>query len=324
MNPLNIYKSIFLEISALTIVLFERSLVSVIAFFLLHGLASFLISQIILTLMPSSYRKKYSLNLFFMTLFNTSTLFLGYAASFYLVLVMLRRQKNYEKYEIDSLNFSQLMLFPKIKRQLGEGAASVNPLSLPKETKLKIISAFSSEIKPEAVKVIKSFLSDEDNEIRLYSFQMLNKIKNDINSKINLALSELEKETVPFKKALLQKKLALYYSNMFNLEISEESLKNFFMEKSMSYLSQAESFMGDGDLLFLKGQILFAKQEYDNALETLAKSIKYGMDTQAVYPLMAEIYFIKGDYKMVRETLKKDFSLKLDFHTMPISVIWEG
>ncbi len=324
MNPANIYKSVFLEISAISVLIMERNFSGVLIFFLLHGIASFLISQIILSLMPSPYRKKLSVNLFFMTLFNTATLFLGYAASFYMAVVMMRKQKLGEKYEISSVNASQLLFFPSVKRQLGEGAASVDPSNLPKETKLKIMAAFSGEIRPEAVRVIKSFLSDGDDEIRLYSFQTLNRMKSGINEKINSALLELEKEQDDYKKALLEKRLALYYSNMFNLEISEDSLMSFFMEKSLFHLSKAEAFMSDAELLFLRGQIMFAKKEYEKALDAFEKALRYGMDGHAVYPLIAEIYYMRKDYEKVRETLKKDISLKLDFHTMPIALIWEG
>lgn len=324
MNPVNIYKSVFLEISALTLIILERNFLGVFAFFALHALASFLISQIIMAMMPSAYKKNFSINLFFLTIFNTATLFLGYAASFYFVTVMLRRQKLGEKYEIASLNPSQLIFFPSVKRQLGEGAAAVDPANLPKETKLKIMAAFSQEIKPEAVKIIKNFLSDSDDEIRLYSFQTLNRLKSEINSKIHSALLEFEEEKDPYKRALIEKRLALYYSNMFNLEISEEALLSFFMDKAMFHLSNAESFMSDGELLFLRGQILFARKDYDGALEAFQKAARYGMDEHAVYPLMAEIYYIKEDYEKVREILKKDFSLNLDFHTRPIALIWEG
>lgn len=323
MNPINLYKSIFLEISAITALLLSRTFPTVFAFFFMHGLASFLISQIILALMPAGYRKKYALNLFFMTLFNTATLFLGYAASFYLVTVLLRKQKARPHYDTETLSYANLLLFPKIKRQLGEGAAALTGRDIPKDTKLKIMAAFAREITPEAIRVIKNFMSDDDSEIRLYSFQTINRLKNDINVQIDDALNTLEKESDSFKKAQINKKLALFYSHMFNLELSEESLRNFFMNKSMHYLSQAEEFMGDAELLFLRAQIMSLQSDYDGALEYFEKSVKYGLDGHTVYPLMAEIYFSRGEYNKVREILSKDFSLKLDFHTRPLAEVWE-
>jgi len=100
MNTANIYKSILIEISAISLIIFSRTFPSVLAFFTIHGIASFLISQIMLSLMPANYRKKYILNLLFLTIFNTATLFLGYAASFYVVTVLLRKQKILQKYDI--------------------------------------------------------------------------------------------------------------------------------------------------------------------------------------------------------------------------------
>lgn len=324
MNPINIYKSVFLEISAITVILLSRTFPTVFAFFFMHGLASFLISQIILALMPASYRKKYALNLFFMTFFNTATIFLGYIASFYLVTVLLRKQKSRPHYDIETLSYANILLFPRIKRQLGEGAAMLSGRNIPKETKLKIMAAFAKEVTPEAIRIIKNFMSDDDSEIRLYSFQTINRLKNDINIKINEALNSLEKESDGLKKVQINKKLALFYSHMFNLELSEESLRDFFMNKSMHYLTQAEEFMGDAELLFLRAQIMSIKGEQEVALEYFEKAVKYGLDGHTVYPLMAELYFNRGEYEKVRQILSKDFSMKMDFHTRPMAEIWEA
>ncbi|MEF3280070.1 MAG: hypothetical protein K6357_03795 [Elusimicrobiota bacterium] len=324
MNPGNIYKSIFLEISSIAVIIFSKTFPSVLAFFILHGLASFLISQIIISLMPANYKKKYLFNLFFMTVLNTATLFLGYAASFYLATVLLRKQKMSAKYDICSIDSSQLMLFPSVKRELGEGSASLSGKKIPKEIKLKIMETFSKEITPESIKIIKNLLTDEDYEIRLYSFQALNSLKNEINLKINEALNELEKEKDNFKKAQINKKLALFYFDMFDLELSEESLSDFFIERSLYHLNLAEEFMGDGELLFIKAKIMNIKGEKLAAIDFFNKAVKYGIDEHMAYPLIAEIYFELKNYQKVREILSKDFSIKLDFHTKPIADIWEA
>jgi len=215
------------------------------------------------------------------------------------------------------------MLFPAIKRELGEGAASLSGGKIPKETKLKIMSIFSKEINSKSLKIIKNFLTDEDNEIRLYSFQALSNIKNEINSRINEAFNELENEKDNFKKAQLNKKLALFYFQMFDLEISEESLQKFFIEKSMHHLSLAEEFIDDGELLLIKAKIMDVRGEPLAAIDALEKALKYGIDGNIIYPFMAEICFKLKDYKKVREILSKDFSLKLDFNTKPMVDIWE-
>lgn len=324
MNPNNIYKSILLEIFAMSALIIQRNFLGAILFFIFHSIASLLVSKMILTLMPSTYKKKLHVNLLFMTILNTATLSLGYVASFYVAVVMLRKQKFEERYEISSINTFNLNFLPLVKRQLGEAAASTDFSYLAKETKLKIMEAFSSQIKPQTFRIIKKFLSDSDDEIRIYSFQILSKIKNDINEKINATFYELEKENDNYKKAILEKRLAVYYFDIFNLEISDEALMSFFIDKSMFHLSNAEKFMLDGELLFLKGQILFSKNKYDDALEAFEKAVKYGIDGNVIYPIIAEIHYIRNDYAKVREILKKDISLKLDFHTMPIAVIWEG
>ena len=325
MNPSNLYKSIFFEVAAITSIFLSRGFYTVFIFFVFHSFASFLISQIIISLMPKNYKKRTFYNLILFTVLNSVTLFAGYIASLYMVMVLLKKKKYEEKYEIKNINFLHLSsIFPQTRRIIGEAIANLDPSKISKEVKMNLLKVFDKEISPVSIRIIKRLLTDPDNEIRLYSFQALNKIKNEMSEKINTALSELQKHQEPYEKAKIHKKLALLYFDMFDLEISEESLKNFFIQKSLYHIEEAEKIIGDGELLFIRAKILKTQNDLQNALMYLQRALRYNYDEHIVLPLMAEIYYEMGEYNKIGEVLKRDFSLKIDPQTSPICEIWEG
>lgn len=324
MNLSNLYKSIALEILAITSILFTRNFYSVFVFFSLHFIASFLISQVLILLLPSNYKRNKFTNLIFFTIFNWITLFLGYLASLYLVIIFLKKIKFTPKYDIKTINYSLLLTFPKTQRLIGEGSANLDFSKASKEIKMNLLKTFNQEITTVSVRLIKNLLMDSDGEIRLYSFQTLNKIRNELSQKINDTITELKNLKENMEKANANKKLATYYFDMFEIEVSEESLKPFFMEKSLYHIKEAENILGDGELLFIKGKIYKAKGDYEQALDFFDLALKYNFDEHKVLPLIAEIYYEKQDYYKVKQIFKKDYSLKLDLNTSQIYEIWEG
>jgi len=325
MNLGNLYKSIFLEVSAITAIFLSRNFYTVFIFFILHSLASFLISQIIVTLIPKRYSGKNIQKLLFFTFLNTVIIFVGYLASLYFVVVLLRKHKDQIKYDISFIDPDQdLNIIPSIKRQLGEGLISLNFEKMPKEIKFKILKTFSNEINTFSIKIMKNLLMDNDSEIRLYSFETISRIKNDISKKINSEIEKLKISNSVIDKARINKTLASLYFDIFELEISEESLKNFYINKTFNHIQEAEKIIGDGEILFIKGKIFKYQKDYEKALDCFEMALKYRFDEHKVLPLIAEIYFEKGEYKKIKEVFKRDYSLKIDYTTSPFYEIWEG
>ena len=325
MNLGNLYKSIFLEVSALTAVFLSRNFYTVFIFFILHSLASFLISQIIVTLIPKRYSGKNIQKLLFFTFLNTVIIFVGYLASLYFVVVLFRKHKEKIKYEISFIDpFQELNIIPTVKRQLGEGITNIDFQIMPKEIKLRILKTFSSEINYFAIRIMKNLLMDNDSEIRLYSFETISRIKNNISKKINLELEKLKNANSAIDKARINKTLASLYFDMLELEISEESLKNFYITKAFNHIQEAEKIINDGEILFIKGKIFKYQKDYEKALDCFEMALKYRFDEHKVLPLIAEIYFEKGEYKKIKEVFRRDYSLKIDYTTSPFYEIWEG
>lgn len=323
MNLNSLYKSIFFELTAILSLLIKRNIYSAFLFFIFHGIASFLISTFIITITPKEYKKRIKLNLVLFTVFNTVTLFIGYIFSFYLVFILLKKLKHQPVYKINTM-LNLYNIFPQVKRQLGEGVGNIiiGNKKLSRNMKLKVINTLLNEINYSSIKIIKNFLSDEDSEIRLYSYQILNDIKNKINKNIVYNIKRIDE--VIENKGTIYKTLTNLYYQIIVIGIFDDFIKDFFINKVIEYLNKTEEFFSDYELLLIRADILKIKKEYDKALFYYDKALKYGVDDVLVYPNVAEIYFELKEYDKVKEIMTKEPRLKFYFHINPVVQTWGG
>lgn len=312
-----IYFSILLETASLISIVTGKDYINVILFFILHFVASWIITGIIVHL--SSVRINKKLIMILLTALNTVTLFVGYIISIYLLTVYARKIKNSQPYTIHTIDTNIIFNFPSIKRNFGEGAAYISPSN--KTMKENLISIFASENSNKSVNIIKRFGNDPEYEIRLYAFQKINLLKKNIIQSINDTLKEFEKNQNDFS---IIKKLVMLYWDLYNLKLTDEELADFYLQKIIYYIEKSQQLAGDGEICFIHGNIMKIKNDYNKAIYFLERSLHYGMDTHTVYPLLAEIYYEMGDFKKVREILLSDPTLKLDFSTYAITEIWEA
>lgn len=314
-----LYISVFLELSAIASITAGRDFGFVILFFILHFAASFIITHIIITTSSLKSKKKILIHIL-LTALNTATFIAGYIISVYLLRRYLKKFKEYVYLDLERINPNIIFDFPLTKRNIGEGAAYLYISSAPKNIKENIINKFSFENTNQGIEIINRLKNDPDYEIRLYAFQRINFLKKKIVESINNALSDFKKNEKDFYTI---KRLIFLYWDFYNLGLADEGLSGFYIEKILYYIGLSEKIAGDGEIIFIKANIMKIKKDYETSLELFEKSLHYGMNTHTVYPLMAEVYYIIGDFKRVREILISDPTLKLDFNTYAITETWE-
>ncbi|MCX7905604.1 MAG: tetratricopeptide repeat protein [Elusimicrobiales bacterium] len=314
-----IYLSILFELGSISSILIGKNFIYVILFFLFHIIASLLISTILIQLIPKRYTYSKIFTLSFFTLINSITFFIGYLISFYFVFVILRKIKIKQNYKLNILSLPSTIDYPKIKRNLGEGAYFEIDISSSVTLKSKVIDKLSTENSKTSISLLKKYINDPDYEIRMFAFQKIYTIKNIIFSQIKELLRELEKNPNDF---YILKKIAILYWEIYNLGLSDDALKNFYLSQINFYISKAQDIAGDGELLFIQANLMKELKNYDEALKLLEKSLLYGANPHDVLLIVAEIYYHKNEYEKVRETLSKDPSLNYDTNTSKFIEIW--
>ncbi|GAB6072215.1 hypothetical protein JCM14244_05920 [Venenivibrio stagnispumantis] len=336
MNYKKLSISLLLEMSAIAFLLMNN-LYGIIVFYTFHSLASFILSLVLYPLIPIKFkiRNNKIFFIFFVTLIQIATLLVGYIFFIFIVLWLLRHQEKPEEKFLDKFSYSEIFEFPSVKRQFGESAIiEVLTGKTQKATKLKLVSLLSEFKSKEAIQVIKTLLSEKDDEIRLMSFGIINKIETKINREIKEKLDILEKKLDNLEKAYIYKDLAKLYWELVYLEIADKEIEKFLLEKVKYYIEESKKFgLEDAEIFFLEGRVLleiYKEKEFlkkiilEQALNKFLEAIKYKYPKEKVYPYIAEIYFYKKEYKRLKEILQeiKDIA-KYDFKLYPILEVWE-
>ncbi|QOP44916.1 hypothetical protein FM071_00835 [Sulfurimonas paralvinellae] len=312
----------------------------------------------------ASLHKNNPLSIFlFVVSFNLAIPFAGYFLTLWLFWYMVHVKYQAKAVQTNMLNLDEFETsFLKIERTFGEGSM-INLIEnsyIPKSKKIKALSILANNPSPISLSIIKQTLTNDDDEIRLFGYAILNKTEKNINDRINKYLDVIRKESTKGeardekKVAFASKELAFLYWEMVYTELSHESLKKNFLNSALLYLNLAQEFYMQElnqlteefhekkqspsfnrtleDLYFtcssiytLKGRIFTLKQNYEKAQEyfTLAESLIDEKST-AILPYLAEVYFITKRYSIVKSILNHSHDLAYNPKLYPLIKQWES
>lgn len=294
-------------------------------------------------------------NFLFIFLFNLPIPIIGYILTLWIAWYI--NHVLYDKQQISSsfLNLDEFETsFLKVERIFGEGSLTqlINNSHVQKSKKLKALSSLAANLSPANLKIIRQTLTSSDDEIRMFGYAVINKAEKALNMKIERELALIKEQSTKRtnqdkkKVALAQKELAFLYWEMVYTELSHESLKENFLQESLQYIKKSKAFFVNhivdtkehtpdskatlyndyatvSALYLLSGRIQMLFKEYDIAIEkfTLAQEFLPNNNT-FIIPYLAEIYFIKGKYTLVKNLLSNAKDLDLNTMLYPIVEQW--
>ncbi|UOD34323.1 tetratricopeptide repeat protein [Deferribacteraceae bacterium V6Fe1] len=204
---------------------------------------------------------------------------------------MKRQRHNIDIY-LDSFDSKNIEILSKSKRQFGEGTLSTYNTDLPTSSKYGILSLVSNLRFPNMGNIIKRSLEDDNDEIRLYAFNILSKEENFINNELKKRLEKLELNNEDnIDKSLVLKEIGILYWELLFLDLVDSELNGYYLSLSEEYFKKALlSNQNDYEIFLYLGRIYLKKKEYDTALDYFQKVVELNEKEKAL-PYMAEIYF---------------------------------
>lgn len=302
--------------------------INIALLFFSHTAVSFIAAQISARYLVVRFPKHRDMAFMFMFIYNLSMPVIGYISSIWISYYL--RTISYEK-KLEETSFLDLELFEnnfiKVERQFGEGSIQDMMLNefVPTEKKIKALVSMSDNISQNNIQIIKNTLSSSDDEVRLYSFAIIDKIERGINGKIYKSLDAFKKTDNEKERAKLAKDLAFLYWEMIYYELSEDSLRDYLLQEVLSYIEIAkEHYNNDPKLHILLGRVYMLKKEYIKASSqfTLANELS-PEDLAFIMPYLAEINFITGHYNTVKTIIKNADGLDLNSTMFPIVEQWK-
>lgn len=299
---------------------------TLLQFFLLHLLIASIFSWAAAHLLRRRYQDTQGALFLFFLFFNISLPLIGYLFTLFLSYYLL-----YVKYEPVLINTKMLNMeeldqdFPQVKRSFGEGSM-VELMSNELAThglRMKALSAMAENMTQKNIGMIKHSLSDKDDELRLYSFSLINNMEHGLNNKIHEASLRYKNSQDEQSKADAAKEMALLYWEMVYFDLSDEVLKNYLINEALKYAKIAAAVRThDKSINILLGKIYLAKEEFDNATTEFVIAIESGVESEYIIPYLAELYFQRGNYISIRSMLSLVESLKMSVTMYPVVAQW--
>ena len=295
--------------------------------FVLHVIISILIAYVSSNYLHVRFKTSKRRVFAFIFLFNISLPIIGYISSIWIT--YFTKHVRYQK-EIKRVNFIDLEQFEynfiSIQREFGEGSIQEMLLNkyVPTEKKIKALVSLAENISQNNIQIIKNTLSSKDDEVRLYSFAIVDKIERDINSKIYSTLNLFKTTEDKVEKASLARDLAFLYWELVYYELSDESLKSFLLKEVVNYINIAQEVHADDyKLCVLLGRVYMMNKEYELASIqfTLANELSPN-ELAYIMPYLAEINFITGHYSVVKSIINEASGLDLNSKLYPIVEQW--
>ncbi|MBU1659405.1 hypothetical protein KKG72_10190 [bacterium] len=297
-------------------------------FYIFHIFISVVISLISSQYLDKRFPKSKKSNFIFMLFFNISLPVIGYLFSFWIA-YYLKTVKYEEVLEnIHMINLEEFeSSFVKIERAFGEGSMLelMRNDYAPTSLKIKALVSMSDNISQKNIAIIKDTLSSNNDEVRLFSFAIIDKIERGINSKIYKNLEKFTVEKNSIEKAKLAKELALLYWEMIYYELSEDSLKEYLLDEVIKYIeiaNQADKY--ELKLHVVLGRVYMMRKEYERAATEF--SFLYEMNKYEyayIMPFLAEINFNIGSYTVVKSIITESRGLKLNSTLHSIVEQWK-
>lgn len=230
--------------------------------------------------------------------------FIGVVASATLIVWLKRALYQYKNTKIKSLHVTYINRPLRIR--YGMGGLHMRLTSNKMNIKSKISAMTKSlSVAPNKVNsLVRTMLSDNNDEVRLLAFQILSKQERQLMPKINQSLQALKIETNVMKQYYLEKKLAFEYWELLYRDLVEPHMAEFATKKALSYGESAlEKQPTDTTLLSLLGRLALKCNDRITALGYFNRAIAMGEFKERLIPYIAEIAYQQKKFHTLKHIL---------------------
>lgn len=218
---------------------------------------------------------------------------------------LVKSQKHFHRTRIRTLSIQGIRR--PILRQFDVGGlkARLQMKGVAPSQKIAAMQAASLHAASTLNRLFRALLSDSNDEVRLFAFQLLSQQEKRIIPQISHTLKMLDGESDPERQAKLKKHIAFLYWEMDYRSLVEPNLIEFTLKKSLGYAEAALAvFPKDPSLLLLLGQLNLKFNNNAAALHYFILCLENGGLIERLTPYIAEIYYNERQFEALKASLK--------------------
>jgi len=306
-----------------------QELLPMLRFFVFHLISSLLMTYAQILFLPKAYslQKKSISSLLF--LFNFIVPAMGALFSWLLIFWGFVKSQEVESLiKIDDIDMEIISEgFPVVERIFGEGSLSslLKDKNAPASKKLKALSILTEMKSKESMTLIKETLSDNDDEVRLVGFSIIDNMEKKVNEKIHELKHIILTTRDDIKRATHQKDLAFTYWELIYQGLVDEQLKHYMIENILSEIKAAKKHISEDEKLYkLEGRVFLTQNKFQEAKEAFVKALDLGISEGEVSSFMAEISYQERNYSRIAYWMQKIPKQSLNYQLHSLRSIWQG
>ena len=305
-----IIAAVSLEAAALSMLSSAPTLLYLASYFLLHAVASTVVTWLAWLLLPENYKKPFAPACAMLWAFAFFIPVLGVAAILIVVQVAKRfprilRTERYVTVRMPEFSGVQREATERSDLRAGDARRILKDATQPLETRLRVLVALQGIAPKAAVPLLISLLADPSEDIRLLAYSMVDSWEKDLVQKIQKANAELVAARELGGNTLIVnalRRLAELHWMQADTGLARGDLRRFALEHAQNYCEQVQlvDIRAPG-IWALYARILTELGHLDAAVQAVTMARRLRLPVAEAFSLMAQIAYAKGNYEAVRQ-----------------------
>jgi hypothetical protein len=300
---------IFLEITAVELIISTKTELSLLWVLLSHGAACLFFVFGFTPLLANRVKDE---GVWMKVLFWCFAFFVPvFGLVFFIAMMPTAGQWNISEisFEGETLEAADLTHQRSSSSSIGQGAtrARLNSQKLPVELRMKALLSLQNIPLHLSSAMLQDTLHSNQDDLRMLAFGMLDKQENNMTSRIHIELSRLAESTItPEERQISYQHLAELYMGLVEGGLVSGDLKAHAINQAFKYIELAIQYqINDPGLLILRSKILEIQGLYTEAEHSIDLAVENGYPYALALPYLIEFAFDNHDIDKVKELVRK-------------------
>lgn len=220
----------------------------------------------------------------------------------------------------------------KESNRAGQGAIRMRlATNVPANIRMQSLLTLQAVPNRVANPILENLLGDETDDVRLVAFGMLDAGEKLVTNLIRQERSNLEQKQTVEQRHICLRHLAELHWELIYASLAQGELRKHMLDEARRYADEAIACAGktDAGLLFLRGRILLAQSEIDEAgvdeaEDSIRNAVACGLSEASALPYLAEMAFRNRRFDVVHGIMQRLSGLEVTSRTQAVVTLWTG
>jgi tetratricopeptide (TPR) repeat protein len=197
---------------------------------------------------------------------------------------------------------------------------------VPSDVRMRSLLTLQAVPSRVANPILEDLLGDDTDDVRLIAFGMLDAEEKKLSVHIHREQKNLENPLSTRARYDCLRHLAELHLELIYAGLAHGGLKTHNLNQAWKYLEMALAMdeQHESGIYFLKGRVLLAQGEMEQARDALTHAMQLGQSPSSVLPYLAELAFAQREFGTVQSHMQALARLQVASRTSAVVDLWTG